>query len=77
MQAQTEGLRMLKPDLREGSIARLCGSLKGTIHGGEGKIFADKHISSVLHVHTIETYSTESPEAQGGDPNMDRDELEG
>ena len=27
-------LRMLKPDVEEGSMAQLCGSLKGTFHGG-------------------------------------------
>ena len=68
---------MLKPDLGEGNIARLCGSLKGTIHSGEGKIFVEKDNCSVPHVHIVKTYSTESPEAQGGDPNMDTDELEG
>ena len=46
---------MLKPDLGEGSIACLCGSLKGTVHSGEGKIFAEKQNCSILDVYTFET----------------------
>ena len=30
-------LQMLKPNVEEGTIARLCGSLKGIVHGGGGQ----------------------------------------
>ena len=60
-------LRMLKPDVEEGSIARLCGSLKGTVHGGVDKIFAEKRDCTLPNVHTIENYSIEGPKPQFGD----------
>ena len=60
-------LRMLKPDVEEGSIARLCGSLKGTVHGGVDKFFAEKPDSTIPTVHGIGNYSTELREPEFGE----------
>ena len=66
-------LRMLKPDIEEGSIARLCGSLKGTVHGGVEKIFAEKADCTVPGVQASETFSAAPPKAEFPIPrNMEK-----
>ena len=61
-------LRMLKPELEEGSIARLCGSLKGTVHGGVEKIFVEKPVCTIPDERTFENFSADAREAELGDP---------
>ena len=59
---------MLKPDVEEGSIARLCGSLKGTVHKGVDKIFAAKPDYSLSTVDAVDSSSTEDLEPEFRDP---------
>ena len=61
-------LRMMKPDLEEGSIARLCGSLKGTVHDGEEKVFSQTPNCTAPARETSTSFSPEAPEAELGDP---------
>ena len=46
--------RMLRPNVQEGSIARLCGSLQGTVHGGVHKIFSSDNPDAVPATPTSE-----------------------
>ena len=60
-------LQMLKPDVEEGSIARLCGSPKGIVHGEVDKIFVEKLDCTVPTVHVVGNYSTELQEPEFGE----------
>ena len=55
---------MMKLDVEEGSIARLCGSLKGTVHGGMDKIFAERADCTALDAQASETLSAAPPKAE-------------
>ena len=68
-------LCMLKPNFEESSIARLCGSLKGTMHRGVDKIFAEKPNCTLPTLHAVENFSTEGREPQFDDP-METDNME-
>ena len=58
---------MLKPDMEEGSIARLCGSFKGTVHGEVDKIFVEKPDCTLSTMDDVGNYSTELQEPEFGD----------
>ena len=47
---------MLRPHIQEGSIARLCGSLQGTVHGGLHKIFFSNEPDAIPVVPTSEEH---------------------
>ena len=46
--------RMLRPDVQEGSIARLCGSLQEMVHGGVHKIYSRDDSDAVPAAPTSE-----------------------
>ena len=66
---------MLKPDIEEGSITRLCGSLKGIVHGGMDKIFAEKADCTASDAHASKTLSAAPPEAEFPKPR-DMEKME-
>ena len=61
-------LRMMKPDVEEGSIARLCGSLKGTMHGGVEKVFSQTPNCSKPDGQMSGSFGAEAPEAELDEP---------
>ena len=61
-------LRMLKPDVEEGSIVRLYGLLKGIVHGGVDKIFAEKPDCNLPTVDAVDNSSTKGREPKFRDP---------
>ena len=68
-------LWMLKPDVEEGSIARLCGFLKGTVHGGVDKIFAEKIDFTPSAGHASDAFTAGPPELEFCTPR-DTDKME-
>ena len=58
---------MVKPHIKEGSIARLCGPLQGTVQGGLDTIFAKTDNCNVPDVHTFEDYKSKALHLPKGD----------
>ena len=61
--------------MQEGSIARLCGSLQGMVHGGLHKIFSTTHDNDIPPVVTSEEHGSHDPEARVRSP-LHGDDIE-
>ena len=67
--------RMLRPHVEEGSIACLCGSLQGTMHGGLDKIFSSNAPNAVSDVPTCEEHGRDNCRPRVENP-MHGDDME-
>ena len=67
--------RMLRPHVQEGSIARLCGSLQGMVHGGVHKIFLSDDSDVVPTASTSEEQGRDDRGPRAKNP-MHGDDVE-